>query len=113
MVAIDEFQQLLGNATKGTLVALRQLIWGLRTRELPLGLLLTMDPDTERTLADRAGDILHRIKDDGLGGVMIPAMWMNQEPYHHTKYDPVWRLCEELQLPVSTHSGPAGIVISR
>ncbi len=66
VVSIDEFQQLLGNASKGTLVALRQLIWGLRTRELPLGLLLTMDPDTERTLADRAGDILHRIKDDGL-----------------------------------------------
>jgi hypothetical protein len=66
VISIDEFQQLLGNATKGTLVALRQLIWGLRTRELPLGLLLTMDPDTERTLADRAGDILHRIKDDAL-----------------------------------------------
>jgi hypothetical protein len=66
VVVIDEMQQLLGNASKGALVALRQLIWGLRTRELPLGLLLTMDPETEGTLADRAGDILHRIKDDGL-----------------------------------------------
>lgn len=66
VVVIDEMQQLLGNASKGVLVALRQLIWGLRTRQLPLGLLLTMDPETERTLADRAGDILHRIKDDGL-----------------------------------------------
>jgi len=66
ILIIDEMQQLLGNASKGVLVALRQLIWGLRTRQLPLGLLLTMDPDTERTLADRAGDILHRIKDDGL-----------------------------------------------
>lgn len=66
VIAIDELQQLLGNAGKGVLVALRQFIWGLRTRQLPLGLLLTMDVDTERTLADRAGDILHRIKDDGL-----------------------------------------------
>ena len=66
VVTIDEFQQLLGNAGKGVLVALRQLIWGLRTRQLHFGLLITMDPDTERTLADRAGDILHRIKDDGL-----------------------------------------------
>lgn len=66
VLIIDEMQQLLGNASKGVLVALRQLIWGLRTRQLPFGLLLTMDPDTERTLADRAGDILHRIKDDGL-----------------------------------------------
>lgn len=66
VIAIDEMQQLLGNANKGVLVALRQLIWGLRTRHLPIGLLLTMDPDTERTLSDRAGDIIHRIKDDGL-----------------------------------------------
>lgn len=65
VVIIDEFQQLLGNANKGVLVALRQLIWGLRVRKLPFGLVLTMDPDTERTLSDRAGDILHRIKDDG------------------------------------------------
>ena len=65
-VIIDEFQQLLGNASKGVLVALRQLIWGLRTRKLAFGLMITMDPDTERTLADRAGDILHRIKDDGM-----------------------------------------------
>ena len=66
VVMIDELQQLLGNANKGVLVALRQLIWGLRTRQIPFGLVLTMDPDTERTLSDRAGDILHRIKDDGL-----------------------------------------------
>ncbi|MEF3274076.1 MAG: hypothetical protein K6356_06670 [Chloroflexus sp.] len=66
VVMIDEFQQFLGNAHKGVLIALRQLVWGLRVRKLPFGLVLTMDPDTERTLADRAGDILHRIKDDGL-----------------------------------------------
>ncbi len=65
VVMIDEFQQLLGNANKGTLIALRQFIWGLRVRKMPFGLVITMDPDTERTLSDRAGDILHRIKDDG------------------------------------------------
>lgn len=66
VVIIDELQQLIGNASKGVLVAFRQLIWGLRMREIHFGLIMTMDPDTERTLADRAGDILHRIKDDGL-----------------------------------------------
>jgi hypothetical protein len=66
VVLVDEFQQLIGNASKGVLVALRQLVWGLRMRQMPFGLIITMDPDTERTLADRAGDILHRIKDDGL-----------------------------------------------
>ncbi len=66
VIMVDEAQQLIGNANKGVLVALRHLVWGLRTRSLRFGLLITMDPDTERTLADRAGDILHRIKDDGL-----------------------------------------------
>jgi len=66
VLIVDELQQLMGNMNKGVLVAFRQLIWGLRTRPIAFGLLLTMDPDTERTIADRAGDILHRIKDDGL-----------------------------------------------
>ena len=50
---------------------------------------------------------IHRIKADGLGAVMIPAMWMNQTPYHDRSYDPVWALCEEMNLPIVTHSGPA------
>ncbi|HEY4332774.1 MAG TPA: amidohydrolase family protein [Ilumatobacteraceae bacterium] len=49
---------------------------------------------------------IRRIKADGLGGVMIPAMWVNQTPYHDRRYDPVWALCEELELPIVTHSGP-------
>ena len=50
---------------------------------------------------------IRRIKADGLGAVMIPAMWMSQLPYHDRSYDPVWALCEELRLPIVTHSGPA------
>ncbi len=50
---------------------------------------------------------IRRIKADGLGAVMIPAMWMNQTPYHDRTYDPVWALCEEMDLPIVTHSGPA------
>ena len=50
---------------------------------------------------------IRRIKEDGLGAVMIPAMWVDQKPYHDRAYDPVWALCEELCLPVVTHSGPA------
>ena len=48
-----------------------------------------------------------RSKESGLGAVMIPAMWVNQAPYHDKKYDPVWALCEELSMPVVTHSGPS------
>lgn len=50
---------------------------------------------------------IRRAKESGLGAVMIPAMWVDQAPYHDRKYDPVWALCEELAMPVVTHSGPA------
>ena len=50
---------------------------------------------------------IRRAKASGLGAVMIPAMWCNQTPYHDRKYDPVWALCEELEMPVVTHSGAA------
>ena len=67
LIIVDEFQQFLGTINKAVLTNFRTLVWGLKTRPaLPLGLLLTMDPDTERNLSDRAGDILHRIKEDGL-----------------------------------------------
>ena len=50
---------------------------------------------------------IRRSKESGLGAVMIPAMWMHGKPYHDRHYDPVWALCEELQMPVMTHSGPS------
>jgi predicted TIM-barrel fold metal-dependent hydrolase len=34
-------------------------------------------------------------------------MWQPHEPYHHPRYDPVWAVCEELDLPVHVHSGVA------
>lgn len=55
-------------------------------------------------------DVLKEIrwaKQAGLGAVMIPAMWVNQTPYHDRSYDPIWALCEDLGMPVVTHSGAA------
>ncbi|CAM8627958.1 Amidohydrolase-related [Acidimicrobiia bacterium] len=46
-------------------------------------------------------------KAHGLGAVMIPARWCNQTPYHDRRYDPVWALCEEYDMPIVTHSGSA------
>ncbi len=67
LVIVDEFQQFLGNINKATITNFRTLVWGLRTRgEVPFGILITMDPDTERNLNERAGDIMHRIKEDSL-----------------------------------------------
>jgi predicted TIM-barrel fold metal-dependent hydrolase len=46
--------------------------------------------------------------DHGLrGGILIPAMWGARLPYHDRAYDPVWAACQDLELPVHTHSGPA------
>ncbi len=67
VIIVDEFQQFLGNINKGVITNFRTLIWGLQTHgKLPLGFLITMDPDTERNLTDRGADILHRIRNHGL-----------------------------------------------
>ena len=49
------------------------------------------------------------IHDHGLrGGVLIPNIppdvkWI--KPLHHPDYDPLWDLCQDLGVPVSTHGG--------
>jgi predicted TIM-barrel fold metal-dependent hydrolase len=49
---------------------------------------------------------IRRAIESGLrGGVMIPTRWMDKPAYHDPVYDPVWSLCEELDVPVCTHSG--------
>ena len=45
--------------------------------------------------------------DNGLRAVMIPTMWLQQDPYHHVKYDPFWEICEDLGVIIHFHSGPA------
>ncbi len=47
-------------------------------------------------------------KEAGLrGGIQIPTMWASKEPYHNERYDPVWAVCEELDMPVHIHVGAA------
>ena len=46
-------------------------------------------------------------KKNGLGGILIPSCWGKQDAYHHPKYDPIWALCEELEMIVHLHSGAA------
>jgi len=46
-------------------------------------------------------------KVNGLKSVMLPVRWGKFEGYDHPKYDPFWAVCEELELVVSFHSGPA------
>ena len=57
---------------------------------------------------DAAVAEIHRAASAGLrGGILIPAMWRPYPPYHHPRYEPVWSVCEELDLPVHVHSGAA------
>ena len=45
--------------------------------------------------------------DNGLRAVMIPTLWGEHDPYHHTKYNPFWEVCEALNVVIHFHSGPA------
>src|SRR5207302_670872 len=55
-----------------------------------------------------AVDEIRWAREHGLrGGILIPAMWGTRAPYHDPAYDPVWAVCQELEMPVHTHSGPA------
>ena len=44
---------------------------------------------------------------NGLRGIMMPHMFTGQAPYHHPKYDPLWRVCEERKMVIHFHSGAA------
>ncbi len=63
---------------------------------------------------DAAVAEIRRAHASGLrGGILIPPMWQPHEPYHHPRYDPVWAVCEELSMPVHTHSGVADRAVLR
>jgi predicted TIM-barrel fold metal-dependent hydrolase len=56
---------------------------------------------------DLAMQEIERARGDGLtGGIIIPPQWGESESYTSRRYDPVWAQCQELELPVHTHSGP-------
>jgi predicted TIM-barrel fold metal-dependent hydrolase len=51
-------------------------------------------------------------KANGLRGVLLPGVspdtpWI--DPLFSPKYDPLWAVCEELEMPVTHHSGGSGI----
>ena len=57
---------------------------------------------------DAAVSEIRRARESGLrGGILIPSMRQPYEPYHDAKYDPVWAVCSELEMPVHVHSGAA------
>jgi predicted TIM-barrel fold metal-dependent hydrolase len=56
---------------------------------------------------DQAIEEIRWARNHGLRGIMLPHMWMNQSPYHHPKYEPLWAECQELDMVIHFHSGAA------
>ncbi len=56
---------------------------------------------------DRSVEEIRWARENGLRGIILPVTWGRHAPYHHRKYDPMWRACEELRMPVHFHSGPS------
>src|SRR5882724_5310480 len=58
---------------------------------------------------DEAIKDLHFIKEHGLrGGVLIPTLAPDVKyvaPLYDAVHDPIWRTCEELEIPVNAHGG--------
>ncbi len=55
----------------------------------------------------RAVEGVRWARENGLRGVVLPPIWEHHEPYHHPRYDPLWAVCQDLDMVVHFHSGPA------
>lgn len=56
---------------------------------------------------DEAVEEVRWAHSNGLKGIMIPTQWGQLDSYSHAKYDPVWRVCEDLRMVVNIHCGAA------
>jgi predicted TIM-barrel fold metal-dependent hydrolase len=58
---------------------------------------------------DRAVEGIRWAKENGLRGLVFPPRWGKYDGYHSARYDPVWEVCQDLDMPIHFHSGPAPI----
>jgi predicted TIM-barrel fold metal-dependent hydrolase len=56
---------------------------------------------------DLAVEKTQEARKNGLQGVLLPPMWGDFEAYHYPKYDRFWSVCQDLDMPIHFHSGPA------
>jgi predicted TIM-barrel fold metal-dependent hydrolase len=51
-------------------------------------------------------EMIREAKQAGLwGGVLLPTSTGTHPFYHHPRYEPIWQVCEELEMPVQSHAG--------
>jgi predicted TIM-barrel fold metal-dependent hydrolase len=58
--------------------------------------------DVEESVAE-----IRWAREHGLKGILIPSRWGQQPAYHDPRYDPIWQVCEDLEMVVHLHSGSA------
>ena len=71
-----------------------------------LGLIQIMPHDVDAAVAE-----VRWARESGvIAGVLLPAIPPNHavEPWFHTRYEPLWAVCEELEMPIHQHPGTGG-----
>ncbi len=56
---------------------------------------------------DEAVEEVRWARSNGLRGILLPTLWGKLPAYQDRRYDPLWSVCEELDMPVTIHSGAA------
>lgn len=96
--------------------AVPELQWaGCRAHNRWLSEFVAMAPERRFGLAlvtpfwgvDEAVREIRWAHDRGLRGIMLPHLWMGQDPFHHPKYEPIWAACADLGMVLHFHSGAA------
>ncbi len=65
------------------------------------GVALINVDDIDETVAE-----IRQAKELGLrGGVLLPSSTGSHPFYHHPRYEPLWAVCAELDMPLQSHSG--------
>jgi predicted TIM-barrel fold metal-dependent hydrolase len=51
-------------------------------------------------------EMIREARETGLwGGVLLPTSTATHPFYHHPRYEPIWTVCEELDMPIQSHAG--------
>ena len=56
---------------------------------------------------DLAVEEIRRARESGLRGIIIPAIFDGYAPYHSPRYEPIWQVCDELEMVIHCHGGVA------
>jgi predicted TIM-barrel fold metal-dependent hydrolase len=71
-------------------------------RRIGLAIVPMLHDEVERSVKE-----VEWAHENGLKGILIPALMGDRDPYNHPKYYPVWKACEERGMVVHNHSGPS------